>query len=236
MEKLHLEFLIENYKGKGNQELADMLNEKFGTSYNAKQIMQIKYRKGLKGGYGRFVHNNNGCLDFITENYPKMTIKELAEKFNEKYGTNMSAEAIRQIKRRYKLPTPNKDVQNRFKNGNTNQRKPIGSEWIKSTSGEVYIKIANPDVWVLKKKYVYEQAYGKLNDDYQIICINGDKQDIRPENLLAIRQADLLFLNFNKFMKANPELLKTGILLSRIASKRQQLKAGKINGKHNIRK
>lgn len=236
MEKAHLDYLIDNYKGLGNSELADMMNKEFKTNYTAKQISQIKYRKGLRGGYGRFVHNHKGCLDFITENYPKMTIKELAEKFNEKYSTNMTAEAIRQIKRRYKLPTPNKDVANRFQKGNTNQRKPIGSEWVKPTSKDVYIKVANPDTWVLKKKYVYEQAYGKLNDGYQVICINGDKQDIRPENLLAIRQADLLFLNFNKFMKANPELLKTGILLSRIASKRQQLKAGKRNEKHNIRK
>lgn len=224
MEKIHLDYLIENYKGKGNQELADMLNEKFGTQYNAKQIMQIKYRKGLKGGYGRFVHNNNGCLDFITENYPKMTIKELAKKFNEKYGTNMTPEAIRQIKRRYKLPTPNKDVQNRFKKGNTNQRKPIGSEWVKPTTNEIYIKTANPDVWVLKKKYVYEQAFGELDENYQIICLNGKKDDLRPENLLAIRRNDLLFLNFNKFMKNNPEMIKTGILISRIASKRRELK------------
>lgn len=234
MEAQHLDYLKQIYKGMGNQEIADLMNKKFGTNYSSKQIMQIKYRKGLKSGYGRFVHNHQGCLDFITENYPKMTVKELAEKFNEKYGTNMSGEAIRQIKRRYKLPTPNKDVQDRFKKGNTNQRKPIGSEWIKSTNGEIYIKIANPDVWVLKKKYVYEQVYGKLPDNYQVICKNGNNKDIRPENLLAIKQADLLFLNFNKLFKKNPELLKTGILISRVASKRRQLELGGKNERHNI--
>ena len=234
MEAQHLDYLKEIYKGLGNQEIADLMNKKFGTNYSSKQIMQIKYRKGLKSGYGRFVHNHQGCLDFITENYPKMTVKELAKKFNEKYGTNMSDEAIRQIKRRYRLPTPNKDVENRFKKGNTNQRKPIGSEWVKPSSKDVYIKVANPDVWVLKKKYVYEQHFGKLPKDYQIICKNGNKQDIRIENLLAIKQTDLLFLNFHKMFMKNPELLKTGILISRVASKRRQLELGGKNERHNI--
>lgn len=230
MEKLHLDYLYEIYKGKKNQEIADMMNEKFGTNYNSKQIMQIKYRKGLKGGYGRFVHNNDGCLDFITENYAKMTNKELAEKFNKKYGTNMSSEAIRQIKRRYKLPTPNKDVQNRFKKGNTNQRKPIGSEWKKTSNGEIYIKVANPDVWILKKKYVYEQHYGKLDDNYDVICLDGNKENIVIDNLLAIRRKDSLFLNMHRLSRT-PELIKTGILISKIAYKRLELEKNRSDGK-----
>lgn len=223
MEQTHLDYLKKIYKNRSNKEIADLINNRFGTDYSSKQIMQIKYRKGLKSGYGQFVHNHQDCLEFITENYPKMTIKELSEKFNEKYGTNMSSESIRQIKRRYNLQTPNKDIQNRFKKGNTNQRKPIGSEWIKSSNGEVYIKIKDPDVWVLKKKYIYEEKYGKIPEDYNIICLNGDKQDIRIDNLLAIKRTDLLFLNFHKVFKQYPELLKTGILIARIASKRRKL-------------
>ena len=168
-------------------------------------------------------------LDFITKNYQKMSCKELAVEYNKKFGTSISDCAIRQLKKRYKLPTPNKDT-TKFKKGNTISRKPIGSEWKKTSSGDIYIKVANPDVWVLKKKYVYEQHYGKLDDNYEIICLDGNKENIDINNLLAIRRKDLLFLNMYKLSRS-PEIIKTGILISKIAYKRLELEKNRSDVK-----
>lgn len=45
-----IKFIYENYKGIGNQELVDRLNEKFGTNFSRKKIKDYKYQNNLQGG------------------------------------------------------------------------------------------------------------------------------------------------------------------------------------------
>ena len=50
-----LEFILQNYKGKGHSEMAKLLNEKFGTEYTAKQIKTFYGNRKLNSGLtGRF--------------------------------------------------------------------------------------------------------------------------------------------------------------------------------------
>lgn len=58
------EFIFENYKGIGNQELVNKLNEKFGTNFSRKKIKNYKYRNNLQGGVR--VHYERGLLEETT--------------------------------------------------------------------------------------------------------------------------------------------------------------------------
>ena len=52
------EFVKNNCKGLFTQELADLVNQKFGTHYTAQQISNLKRRFGYKSG----VFEANGCF------------------------------------------------------------------------------------------------------------------------------------------------------------------------------
>lgn len=61
-----IDFIYKNYKGITNQELADRLNKKFSTNYNAKKMQNFKHNRGLKAGikcYGDL----NKRMDLFTE-------------------------------------------------------------------------------------------------------------------------------------------------------------------------
>ena len=50
-----VDYILKNYKGTGNKEMAERLNEKFGTSYTTKQLNSYYKNHGLKSGLtGRF--------------------------------------------------------------------------------------------------------------------------------------------------------------------------------------
>ena len=54
-----LEFILQNYKGKGHSEMAKLLNEKFGTEYTAMQIKAFYGSRKLDSGItGRFPPGN----------------------------------------------------------------------------------------------------------------------------------------------------------------------------------
>lgn len=59
-----IKFIYENYKGIGNQELVDRLNEKFGTNFSRKKIKDYKYQNNLQGGIR--VHYRREILDETT--------------------------------------------------------------------------------------------------------------------------------------------------------------------------
>ena len=55
------EYLREIYLGKFNEDITNMINEKFGTNFNEGQISRTKYRLGLKSGYQK-PRTNKGQL------------------------------------------------------------------------------------------------------------------------------------------------------------------------------
>lgn len=71
-----LEFILQNYKGKGHSEMAKLLNEKFGTEYTAKQIKTFygnrKLNSGLTGRFeSGFVPPNKGKKGFYAKGSEK---------------------------------------------------------------------------------------------------------------------------------------------------------------------
>lgn len=55
----HNEFLFENYKGRYSQELADLINEKFGTHFTATQMSSFRSRHGLDSGITGYIQKGN---------------------------------------------------------------------------------------------------------------------------------------------------------------------------------
>lgn len=84
----------------------------------------------------------------------------------------------------------------RFKKGNkpANTR-PVGSERIDSKDGYILVKIKGRKRWEAKHRLVWEKAHGRIKPGEVIRFINGDKTDVRLENLYCTTQGDNMELN-----------------------------------------
>lgn len=188
-----VEFVKKNQEGRYNQELADMVNAKFGTSYKASQISNLKKRNKIGSGFdGRFVSGQ--------------------EPFNKgkKQCDYMSAESIEKTKA------------TRFKKGiippNT---QPIGTETLDG-DGYIYVKVDDKPNggkkvnWKAKHKLIYEQHFGEVPKGYYVIFADGDKRNFEPSNLVIVTPAELLYLNQHKMIYKYSDLTKSSVLVARL--------------------
>lgn len=74
----------------------------------------------------------------------------------------------------------------RFKKShNPHNHKPVGHTRV-DKDGYTYIKVAEPNVFKLKHRVLWEEAHGPIPRGSIIQFVNGDKSDIRLENLQII--------------------------------------------------
>ena len=175
--------------------------------------------------------------------HKEMPRTELTCKFNEKFGCNLSADSIKAKCLRMGLKTgrtgcfsPGHKTWNKglkgymganstsFKKGNTpHNHKPIGHERI-TVDGYVEIKTAEPNVFELKHRQIWEQHHGKIPDNHVLVFKNMNKQDCRLDNLMLITRAELARLNQSFSKLATPDTNETCILMAKIKDKTHKLK------------
>lgn len=96
------DYITEIHKGRSRKEIAEMVNEKFGTGYTAQQIASCLKNWNLKTGSRRGWAPGAGTklfptevLDFIREHAAGTPRTVLTELVNERFGTGYTAEQIR---------------------------------------------------------------------------------------------------------------------------------------------
>ena len=188
-----IQFMIENYQGKDNIELAELLNERFNLNTNGDRVSNFKANLKRRKGINLNTGINKGCIK--KGNIP----------FNK--GKKMSKEQY------------NKCKNTMFKKGNipANHR-PIGSERI-TVDGIVEIKIAEPNKWKAKARVIYEKEFGTIPKGYIIIYLDGNKQNLEPNNLKAISRKENLIMNHSKLRYNNKETTETALILAKLMSK-----------------
>lgn len=200
-----IQFMIDNYKGRDNIELAELLNEKFNLNTTNKRVQNVKSnllrRKGinLKSGI------NRGCIK--KGNIPKN--KGL------KWDDYLSKE--QQERSRATC----------FKKGNVppNYRE-VGSERI-SVDGYIEVKTKDPNTWELKHRLVYEEKYGKISKGSIVVFLDNNRQNIDIDNLKLISRSEELIMNKNKLFTKDKDITNTGTLIAKVIDKANKLKNDK---------
>lgn len=189
-------------------------------------------------------------IEFVREVYPYQENKEISKMVKEKFGFDVSTRNPQNVRNKYKIPkkvipnsgcykkgdepwnkgremsdeTKEKVKKTWFKKGQIpKNHRPVGSTRI-DRDGYKLIKIAEPNKWIVYSRYVYEKAHGeKLKKNEAIIFADGNKLNFDIDNLVKVSRANLLYLNNKKLIFDDPELTKTGVNVSKIVEKINEL-------------
>src|SRR5690606_7155894 len=148
-------------------------------------------------------------LQFLREQYPKLSKKELLIKVNTHFRLQLKMNQLEGCLKNHKItsgrtgrftkgqPSWNKGKKGLkiggkgswFKKGHlpANYR-PVGSERL-NVDGYVEIKVADPNKWRLKQRHVWEQANGPILKGHVIIFLDQNKLNCELDNLMMITRA-----------------------------------------------
>ena len=95
---------------------------------------------------------------------------------------------------------------------------PVGTESL-TKGGYIKVKIADPNKWELKHRYIYEKHYGKIPKGCRVIFADKDIYNFDIDNLILVSRKELLKLNQYDLIKEDKELTKTGINVAKLILK-----------------
>lgn len=104
--------------------------------------------------------------------------------------------------------------------------RPIGSERV-TVDGYTEIKVADPNVWKLKHRLIWEQHNGPIPKGSTVLFGDGDQSNFSIDNLLLVTRAQLAMLNKNNLIQKDTELTKTAINVVDLMQKINQVKRKK---------
>ena len=172
-----------------------------------------------------------------------LTYKETTVLMYEKFEYQFTESQIKGALNRYKLQT---GLNGNFKKGSTPwnkglkgyiganktsfkkgtippQYRPVGSERV-NKEGYLEVKIADPNKWELKHRYIYKKHYGDIPKGHNVIFADTDKTNFNIDNLILVSKSEMLILNRNKLIYKDKELTKTGVNIAKILDKTSKLK------------
>lgn len=181
---------------------------------------------------------------YLKENVKGISLKELTKRFNKRFNLNLSESAIANRKHKLNLSSgivggqfkkghkpmnkgkkwkdymseegQLKSLKTAFKKGNIpHNHRVVGSERI-TKNGYIEIKIAEPNRWQLKHRYIYEKENGKIPKGYNLIFLDGNRQNIELNNLKLVSKAEDLIMNNNKLFNKNKEITNTGTIIAKV--------------------
>lgn len=188
---------------------------------------------------GRRINWTDDMKKFIYENYFGRTAKELAEMVNGEFGTDITHMAVKGFRKRNGLRC---GFDGRFKKGQVSHNKgkpmsseiykkvkatmftkghrpvnyrPVGSERV-TADGYIEIKVADPNIWRQKHRFVWEQANGPVPDGYAVFILDGNKQNCELSNLKLVKRSEILIMSRHRLFQKSAELNDVASNLARM--------------------
>lgn len=156
--------------------------------------------------------------------------KEVVKIMKEKYNVELVEYKIKHYRQWYGIKC---NVHTgRFKKGELVGAKnfkyhPVGYEYIDS-EGFVHIKVAEPNVWEEKQRYVYKQHYGEIPKGYNVIFLDKDRTNCDINNLKLIKNKDLLVAKNMGLLFDNKELTEVGLTIAQLINKKCETKGERL--------
>lgn len=209
------DFIKKHKNDYDNKTMAQIINEKFNTSYTPVQIKLFRNKNNLE--YRLFCKE---ALQYM-RSHKTDSYEQLQSDVNSIFGKNYSLQQIKSACYWYKL----KEFEKRIR-----PHRPDYSERLRHSNNCLWeIKINGK--WISKARYVYEQATGKkVGKDEVVVFLDGDINNFNLENLLCVKRKTMAVVNgqLNGTCKNNGELTKCKYNIAelklRICEKQRKLK------------
>ena len=198
------EVLLKNYMDTRYEDLADLISKQFNVKISlhsiARRVAELKANKRL--------HWTKAMDHFLIENYNDIGPKELAPIMSNVFKIHVTSKAMHQRAQRLNV---------RINEINC----PIGTEHDYGYCIRVKVNDYPPnerekwtDNWVLKQKYIWEQANGPVPEHHCIIFADGDNRNFELSNLRCIPtryKLQMVRQLSNDIFKEGPEMIDAGI-------------------------
>ena len=181
---------------------------------------------------------------FLVAFIPGHTYKEIVAEYNARFAEPITESRVKGYMANHKInngltgrfkpghiphnkgkhpPTVGRMSETQFKPGNMpHNTKPLGYERI-SKDGYIEVKVrmrpSSPgghDFFELKHRHVWEEANAPIPEGYNIIFLDGNKQNVSLENLLLVSKEESLQMTRLKLRSTNRELTKSGVLIAQL--------------------
>ena len=244
-----------------DRELAAMCNEKLGTSFTAQSMKAFRGNHGYRGGrrkpkgpeYWTYqTEYPQGMFEFIRDNSQGVSSREMAEVVNEKFGTNWTAEGMKQFRSRYGIKSgvsgcfekghipvnkgktldefigdPERVAEIKSKMAGTQFRKgeapsntlPVGTVVINSDGYKVrkrQPKGTQWERWEFLHRAVWEEHNGPVPDGMVVSFRDGNRMNCDIGNLMLITKAEHAAMTALGYRSEDPELTDAGLAVIRL--------------------
>ena len=196
-------------------------------------------------------------VDFVKANNAGRSVPDMTALINAEFGTAYTEDQVRAFRKNHRLPsgldtrfqpgqrpwTAGKTIEEicrtpealarvrgtHYRKGHSpHNQVPVGTEIFRD--GYWWIKTGEPNHWKAKHRIIYEQARGvKLGRDDVVIFLDGNPDNMDPDNLERITRSENSVMNRWELRCADPEVTKTGVTVARLYSAIRE-KEGKDEG------
>ena len=204
------EFIRDNSWGVSSKEMAEMVNELFGTSFTQHQMKCFRQRHGIRSGETGW---------FQKGHTPANKGKKLEEYVGE--------ERAREIKKRI-APT-------QFKRGVAPMNElPVGTVVVNAEGYKLRKKQNDGTLWErweFLHRAVWREHHGEIPEGMMIIFRDGDRLNCDISNLTMVSKSESAALNRLKLRSEDPDLTDTGIALVKLRLAVKNARKRKCDGK-----
>lgn len=186
-------------------------------------------------------------IDYIRSVASERTSQEITDLFNKKFCENRSMRAIRNVMSRYGIRNNMQGHATRFEKGqrawnkgmdglqlggekgwfpkgNAMRSIPVGSERLEE--GYIKIKIADPNVWALKHRYLWEEHNGEIPKGYVVLFKDNNRMNITIDNLFMTPHIALTSISRRKIDTEHEEIRPSLFKLAELELKIKELSIG----------
>lgn len=181
------DFIQENYKGRSNAELHQLICDRFGPVMTPPQVKAYKKNHHLNSGLSGY--------------FEKGHIPASKGKTWDDFMPKESQERIRKVC---------------FAKGHVpHNHLPVGTV-VKTTDGYMAKKIGEPNKWEYIHRATWERYHGPIPNGMCVTFKDGNTENCDISNLMLVTRAEHIRLNQSHLRYTEPELTETGLLIAKV--------------------
>jgi hypothetical protein len=178
-------------------------------------------------------------VKFITDGYRCWSLSELTQRLNATFSTEFTQSQVRSFTRNHSIKSGRtgqfekgaeswnagtkglmKPNSGSFKAGMVpHNHRPVGAERV-NVEGYIEIKTAEPNIWNLKQRVIYERENGPIPAGHNVRFLDGNRLNCAPDNLILVSDSENAILTTTyKFNHQPLEHRDTLVLMAKLDAK-----------------